>query len=337
MEHTENERKVYAMDFKRAVCHLGRFAPILERVPAEVQDKVFDIRISIGKPVMLCCAEKILFLKQDGSVTGYFSPGNTMATREDVEEIFYRLCGYSVYSHTDEIRHGFVSADRSLRVGIGGTAVLDKGAVKTVRDITSLSVRIPREIQGCADGIIRAGVNFRRGVLLAGAPSSGKTTLLRDLARYIGTAGHRVVVLDERFELLCDGFDLGACTDVLQGYPKREGFSHAIRCLSPEYILCDELGEDDLSAVRAAAFSGVSLIASVHAGSAAELCSRPLCRELIALGAFETVVLLRGRSRPGEAEQILRAGDLLENSGGDYSHDLRPDSRVIGIHAAKNA
>lgn len=325
------------MDFESAVHHLGRFAPILRKVPAKVQDKVFDIRISVGKPVMLCCGEKVLFLKNDGSVSGYFSPGNTIAEREDVDEIFLRLCGYSVYSHTEEIRNGFISADRCLRVGVCGTAVPGKGGMKTVRDVTSLSVRIPREIRGCADGIIRAGVNFRRGVLIAGAPSSGKTTLLRDVARYIGTAGHCVVVLDERFELLSDGFDLGVCTSVLQGYSKRDGLSHAIRCLSPEYVICDELGEDDIPALRAAAFSGISLIASVHAGSVKELCSRPLCREMLALGAFETVVLLRGRSSPAQADQILRAGDLLENSGGNFARDLCADRRVIGIHAAKNA
>ncbi|MGN0478365.1 MAG: stage III sporulation protein AA [Hominenteromicrobium sp.] len=325
------------MDFEKAVQYLGRFAPILQKIPQDIRVRVFDIRISVGKPVMLCCGEKIRFLRSDGSVSDYFSPGNVLASREDVEEIFIRLCGYSVYSHMDEIRQGFVSADRCLRVGIGGTAVLEKGGIKTVRDVTSLSVRIPREIRGCSEGIIRSGVNFRRGVLIAGAPSSGKTTLLRDIARYIGTAGHRTVVLDERFELFSDGFDLGACTDVLQGYPKRDGFSHAIRCLSPEYILCDELGEDDAAAVHAAAFSGVSLIASVHAGSVQELCGRPLCREMLELGAFETVVLLRGRGSPAQAEQILRAGDLLANSGCDYARDLRPDRRVIGIHAAQNA
>ena len=67
-------------------------------------------------------------------------------TPADIEEIFLRLCGYSVYSHMDEIQSGFISAGRSLRVGIGGTAVLKNGALKTVRDVTSLSLRIPREI-----------------------------------------------------------------------------------------------------------------------------------------------------------------------------------------------
>ena len=149
--------------------------------------------------------------------------------------------------------------------------------------------------------------------------------------------GHRVVVLDERFELSADGFDLGACTDILQGYPKQEGLSHAVRCLSPEYIVCDELGENDLSAIRAASFSGVALIASIHAGSVHELCCRPLCRGILSLGAFETVALLHGRSAPTKVEKLFLAGDLLENNGGDPDCSVRGDRRVIGICAAKNA
>ena len=149
--------------------------------------------------------------------------------------------------------------------------------------------------------------------------------------------GHRVVVLDERFELSADGFDLGACTDILQGYPKQEGLSHAVRCLSPEYIVCDELGENDLSAIRSASFSGVALIASIHAGSVHELCCRPLCRGILSLGAFETVALLHGRSAPTKVEKLFLAGDLLENNGGDPDCSVRGDRRVIGICAAKNA
>lgn len=293
------------MDFEKAIRPLGRFTPMLEKVPQAVRDAVFDIRISVDKPVLLCCGDRILFLREDGDTAQYFSQNNVTATREDVEEIFLRLCGYSVYSHMEEIRGGFVSADRALRVGIGGTAVIEKGGIKTVRDVTSLSVRIPREKRGCAEEVLRYGVDLSRGLLLAGAPSSGKTTLLRDIARYIGTAGHRVVVLDERFELSADGFDLGACTDILQGYPKQEGLSHAVRCLSPEYIVCDELGENDFSAIRAASFSGVALIASIHAGSVHELCCRPLCRGILSLGAFETVALLHGRSAPTKVEKLF--------------------------------
>ena len=119
------------------------------------------------------------------------------------------------------------------------------------------------------------------------------------------------------------------------GLPEAEGLSHAVRCLSPEYIVCDELGENDLSAIRAASFSGVALIASIHAGSVHELCCRPLCREILSLGAFETVALLHGRSAPTKVEKLFLAGDLLENNGGDPDCSVRGDRRVIGICAAK--
>lgn len=317
------------MDYEKAVRHLGRFTPLLCKVPPCVRDTVCDVRLSLDKPVMLCCHRQILFLKNDGTVSAHAGADCPRVMAEDLQGIFRRLCGYSVYSHTDELQNGFISVERSLRVGIGGTAVLQNGALKTVRDITSLSVRIPREIPGCAEPLLRAGVSLREGLLLAGAPSSGKTTLLRDLARWLGNTGHRTAVLDERFELLADGFDLGVCTDVLQGYPKQAGLFHAIRCLSPEYILCDELGEGDFPALQAAAFAGVSLIATVHATSPQTLLKRPLCRDVLALGAFQTVALLDGRERPAVCAQILRAGDLLENDGSSSADSLRPGRRAV--------
>ena len=92
------------MDFEKAIRPLGRFTPMLEKVPQAVRDAVFDIRISVDKPVLLCCGDRILFLREDGDTAQYFSQNNVTATREDVEEIFLRLCGYSVYSHMAALR-----------------------------------------------------------------------------------------------------------------------------------------------------------------------------------------------------------------------------------------
>ena len=40
------------MDFEKAIRPLGRFTPMLEKVPQAVRDAVFDIRISVDKPVL---------------------------------------------------------------------------------------------------------------------------------------------------------------------------------------------------------------------------------------------------------------------------------------------
>ena len=166
------------MDFEKAIRPLGRFTPMLEKVPQAVRDAVFDIRISVDKPVLLCCGDRILFLREDGDTAQYFSQNNVTATREDVEEIFLRLCGYSVYSHMEEIRGGFVSADRALRVGIGGTAVIEKGGIKTVRDVTSLSVRIPREKRSTSSAQPRAAACWR-AVLGQNDAAAGHCTIYR--------------------------------------------------------------------------------------------------------------------------------------------------------------
>ena len=68
--------------------------------------------------------------------------------------------------------------------------------------------------------------------------------------------------MDERGEL--GGFDLGPNADLLQGYPKGAGMEMALRSLSPEVIVCDELGQHDLEAVQRVVASGVALVASVH-------------------------------------------------------------------------
>ena len=76
---------------------------------------------------------------------------------------------------------------------------------------------------------------------LIGNPNCGKTTLLRDLAAQLAARRYRVAVVDERGELSWED-TLKGC-DVLRGYPKAVGIRQAVRCLAPDYILLDELGD----------------------------------------------------------------------------------------------
>ena len=68
--------------------------------------------------------------------------------------------------------------------------------VRGLRDVTSLVFRIPRRRWGCADRLFTGGIPVEKGVLVAGPPSSGKTTFLRDIARSLSlgrfASGRRV-------------------------------------------------------------------------------------------------------------------------------------------------
>lgn len=292
--------------FDRIAQRISGYSELLLRLPLEVKEQAFDIHLKSGQPLAICGREGVFFLREDGRVSRALTENLIRISREELQEIFLEACAHSVFSHDQEIQKGYIQLEGGCRVGICGTAVIDHGEIKSVREISSMVFRIPREVRGCGDRLFLEGAGLNRGVLIAGEPSSGKTTLLRDIAYSLSTGKfqptHRVAVLDQRGEI-GGGFDLGPCADILQGYPKAEAFDIAIRMLSPEYILCDELSPDDLEIVRQSVFSGAVLIASVHC-TRQDLRSRPLCRKLLETGAFGSVVCLEGRSQPGEIETI---------------------------------
>lgn len=292
--------------FDRIAGSIPLYRDELLALPDRVKAQAQDIRFSDGQPVAVCGREGVFFLKR-GGFSRALGPGLAAVSAAQLQELFFSICGQSVFSHEWEIRQGYVRVDGLCRAGVCGTAVLEDGRVKGLRDITSIVFRIPRESPGCGDRLFLLGVDFRRGALIAGEPGSGKTTLLRDIARSLSLGrfgpGRRVAVLDSRGEL--SAFDLGPCADVLRDCPKAEGFEMAIRSLSPEIILCDELSPGDLEAVRNAASAGVGLVSTIHAGPDPR--SRPLCRDLLSTGAFGTLITLRGREYPCEAASVEEA------------------------------
>lgn len=316
--------------FDRLAGRIPKYGDLLLRIPIEVKEQAFDIHVKSGQPVSVCGRDGVFFLGEDGAVTRALTDGLKKVSPEEMKEIFVGACAHSVFSHEHELRKGYIDLGDSCRAGVCGTAVLENGQVKSVRDVTSLTFRIPREIRGCGDRLFLEGADLRRGLLIAGEPSSGKTTLLRDVALSISSGkfqpSRRVAVLDQRGEI-GGGFDLGPCADVLLGYPKRTAFDIAVRMLSPEYIVCDELSPEDLETVRQAAFSGAALIASVHAFRQ-ELLSRPLCRALLESGAFRTVACLVGRAQPGEIDSMEVIGEEGNESLGGGSGN--PERAVPG-------
>lgn len=302
--------------FDRIAGQIPKFGQALLGLPSDIKAGAFDIHLKAEQPIAVCGSFGVRFLTGKGGVARDLTAGLPHVSRAELQEVFVKACEHSVFSHEHEISRGYIAMNFSCRAGVCGTAVTDNGHVKSVRDVSSIVFRVPREILGCADRLL-ARDEISGGVLIAGEPSSGKTTFLRDVVRSlsVGRFGriYRTAVIDERGEL--GGFDLGPCADVLRGYPKQEGFDIAIRMLSPQVIVCDELAPTDLKTVEQAVFSGVPLVASVHA-CRRDFNRRPLCRELLETGAFDTVVFLSGRARPGEIELIERVSAANEAVGG---------------------
>ena len=312
MHHTEAER------FDQAASALGRTSQGLFCAVGE-RDKALasEIRLRAGAPAVLSLP------------SGRLCVGTSPLTPGNIEEMVLSLCGHSVYSHQHEMAGGYISVPGGHRAGVCGRAVVSDGKITSVTDVSSICLRIAREHPGCAAGLCeRLFAAGAANVVLAGAPGSGKTTMLRDMACMLAERLRlNVAVVDERGEL-APGVPgkpgrVDRLCDVLRGYPKAEGITQALRSLAPDVIICDELGgENDLAAVRSGINAGVKIICSVHAGSAHELAARPVTAGLLGTGAFERFVVLSGRSSPGEVMMIMNGNEMYEMACCSADNDM---------------
>lgn len=108
-----------------------------------------EIRIRRGQPVIIEYRGEYVYINRFG-VCG--SSKDALRVY-DVDGLFASMLSDGVYAYAEQLKNAFVTLDGGVRVGVAGEYVTEKGAVSAVRCITSLNIRIPHDIKGCADGI----------------------------------------------------------------------------------------------------------------------------------------------------------------------------------------
>ncbi len=212
-------------------------------------------------------------------------------TEGDLRAVLETASRGSLHAAEEQLRRGFLAGPGGVRVGVCGTAVAGQAGMEGVREVSSVCLRIPRAVPGCADGIWD-GLTARgfASTLIASPPGAGKTTLLRELVRKLSCSGWRVGVADERGEIADawsgePAFDVGPATDVMTGAPKGQGTAALLRAMDIQVIAMDEIaGEEDVRALLEAVGCGVKLLATVHGERGGP--DSPACRALLRAGAF---------------------------------------------------
>lgn len=297
---------------------------ILRILPADIcneirgyllMESVQEIRIKVNKPIIVHLSSKEIIL-------------NKIATTNDIKQILIRVSNYSLYAYEEEIKQGYITIKGGHRIGIAGECVLSKGEVKTIRNISSINIRICKEVKGCSNEIMKYIVENDRvnNTLIISPPKCGKTTILRDLARNISNgmpinnlSGKKISIIDERSEIAScfngiPQLDVGIRTDILDNCLKKDGMIMAIRSLSPEILICDEIGtEGDIDSLNMAFNSGVNIIVTIHGYSIEDIYKRKVFKELLEDNILEKIIVLSNRRGPGTVENIysiMSGGEL---------------------------
>ncbi len=239
--------------------------------------------------------------------------------RSQLTSILNQISAYSLYRMEGELREGYITIHGGHRIGLAGKVTVHKRQVHTLQHVTFLNIRIAKEHKGIAYSLlpyIYEG-NYQQ-TLIVGAPKTGKTSLIRDIARFISEGwnhvpSRKVGLIDERSEIAASHQGLptlhvGSRTDVLDQCPKAEGMMMMVRSMSPEVLIVDEIGsKEDVQAILEAMHAGVTVICTAHGNSLEDIQKRPSFIPLFSARAFSRIVSLDRAENPGTIDEVFDA------------------------------
>lgn len=264
-----------------------RLKNAFDGMPKETKEITDEIRLRKNGAFSVFAGGKNVFPSANGTLCRIENA--LTVTEKEIEECVFLLCRGSMYSFDDTIKRGYIPIPYG-RAGVCGDTVAENGAVKRMRGITSVSLRVHRDIPYYGSKIIdiykRTGI---KGTLVYSPPGMGKTTLLRSvalmLARGEGIRPVKTGIADERCEIILPDTDTGIA-DIISGCPKSTAAEILTRTMSPEVIICDEITAEDTETLINSTGTGVFLICSCHAENREALKSKPYIQKLISAGCF---------------------------------------------------
>ena len=274
---------------------LFRYLPLricfaVNSLPSEVLEKANEIRIRRNAPISVTCGNRNILFDEKGNVCNVHKA--ICATDNEIADCMSKLTSGSLYTCDEYVASGYIPLAEGGRAGVCGRANPRGGFA----EINSINLRLHRFLPDVAKSLVeRLNRDGLCGVLVCSPPAMGKTTFLRSAA-YLLSSGKgiqptRVGVADERGEIAA-GIDKSGLLDVISSMPKSEAINLLTRTMSPQIIICDEIGGNEAEAIIEAQNTGVSLIASAHCETPQKLLLRGRMKLLLERDLFRLCVIL---------------------------------------------
>lgn len=267
---------------------------------------VNEIRLRVGAGIAVC-----------GSKTCFLTPGGLSTNDNDaiivhsamISDILQFVSKNSLYAINNQLINGYVSCN-GIRIGVAGELVKDGDDLKTLKNITSLNIRIPHMVKNCSLPVFDLLCSDKvKNTLIISPPGAGKTTFLRDMVYQIKNNLPRlnILVADERSEItttLESDYLIGV--DVYKNCSKEYAFTNGIRSMAPNVIVTDELDiNKDLPIIENAITSGVNVVATIHAEGINDLKNKKAFSDILKKQLFDRFVVLGFSNGVGTIEAVF--------------------------------
>lgn len=293
---------------------------ILANIQSNIAEKIEEIRLRNGKPLMVSLGNNDYFVSKSSTLENELKDC-VFVDRKHILKTFQLISNYSLYSIEEELKNGFITIKGGHRVGVVGKVIYGEKGIDNITDISSLNIRIAKEIIGVSEKVINYIIkkpNTIYNTLLVSPPQCGKTTLLRDIIRNISNGlpeynfhGLKVGVVDERSEIGgsykgCPQNDVGFRTDIIDSCRKHDGIMLLLRSMSPNVIATDEIGDEkDIKAIHEAIKAGVKVISTVHGEGIDDILKKPKFKNIITSKIFERIILIDNSKGVGTIQDIV--------------------------------
>jgi stage III sporulation protein SpoIIIAA len=177
--------------------------------------------------------------------------------------------------------------------------------------INGLTCRIGRAIFGTI-AVIRDLLESEKSILILGKPGVGKTTIIREIARFLADEMEkRVIIIDTSNEIAGDsdiphyGIGRARRMQVAKTELQHQVMIEAVENHMPQVIIIDEIGTElEVLAARTIAEKGVQLVGTTHGNCLENLIKNPPLADLI--GGIQYVTLSDEEAkRRGTQKSIL--------------------------------
>lgn len=272
-----------------------------------------EIRLRVNCPLIVCIKNKKYFVGEKGFCDYSHA---IICTYEMMQEFVYKLCDNAVYAVNDQLKQGFVTLPKGVRVGICGEVVYNDNEVVTIKNFQSANIRIPHNIKGCS--LLALDYMMDKeflNTLVISPAGAGKTTFIRDVIYQLSNQNYcyNVLVADERNEIasVYNGvaeIPLGNFADIYSNCSKEFAFKHGLRTMKPDIFVTDEIDVDkDIQSIIDATNSGVKVLATIHSDSITQLKAKRGFDFITSNKIFDRYIVLGDQEGPGTLTGIYDA------------------------------